>query len=78
MSEWSLEDLPPVVYTYIQTMCKKRMQVGFDFDTNKVSDIVTDIQIALHYVQVQNLKFTEPNATSVGSAQTLLQKQTSR
>ena len=78
MSEWALDELPPTMYTYITTTCKKRMQVGFDFNVNKVVDLDKDVQVALHYVQVQNLYFTAPSSQATGLAQTLLQNQTAR
>jgi len=78
MSEWDLAELPPTMYTFISTTCKKRMQVGFDFNANKVADLDRDIQTAWHLCQVQNLKFTSPSTLTVGAAQTLLQKQPQR
>lgn len=78
MSQWELDELPPTMYTYILTVCKKRMQVGFDYNVNKVTDLENDVQTALHYVNVQHLKFTAPNSTSVGAASTLLNAQTTR
>jgi len=78
ISEWSLEEVPPTIYTLISTTCKKRMQIGFDFNVNKVSDLDRDIQVAFHLCQVQHLKFTNPVSITVNTAQTLLQNQPSR
>ena len=73
ITAWSIPELPPTVYVYLQQVCRKRMQVGFDFDGNKVIDLTEDIKVAYHNVQVQDLKFNAPNATSQAVARQVIQ-----
>lgn len=78
ISEWDLEELPPTMYTYLINTCRKKMQVGFDFDTNKVEDLTVEVQRSFHDVQVQHLLFTGPNAINQATAQQVLQNKSTR
>jgi len=78
LSEWSIEDLPATAYNYILAEAKATMLADFAMDANKLTKLTTAATVAFHLLQVQNLKFNGPSATSSGAAQTLLQNQPTR
>lgn len=70
---WDIPELPPTIYIYLLNVCRKRMQVGFDFDANKITDLNEEIKVAYHLVQVQDLKFKAPNAVNQTIARSITQ-----
>jgi len=78
VTEWSIEDLPPTAFNYILAEAKATMLADFAMDANKLTKLTNAATLAYHRLQVQNLKFSGPNATTSGAAQTLLQNQPTR
>jgi hypothetical protein len=75
VTEWEVDELPPVMFNYILAKCRWYMVATYALDTNLLQVLEQESQIAYHKLQVQNLKSLRPSATGSGAAQTLLQNQ---
>jgi hypothetical protein len=78
ITEWDIEELPPVMFNYIVAGAKVDMVASFAMDSTLLQKLTSDYIQAYHRLQVQNLKAQAPNATASGAAQTLLQNQPQR
>jgi len=78
LTEWSLEELPPVMFNYILARCKLSMLVDLAYDANKERKLEKEVEMRYFLVQKNQLRFGKPNAKSSQTAASLLQKQPTR
>ena len=75
---WELEDLPPVMYTYLLALTKAQMLTERAFDANKLQKLEQGINMAFVLLQKNHLRYSGPNRKSTSSAQQLLTNQPQR
>lgn len=78
VTEWEVDEMPPVIFNYVLAQCKVHMVATYAMDSNLLQKLSDDAAVAFHKVQVQHLKSTRPSATASGAAATLLQNQPQR
>ena len=76
--EWALEDLPPIVYSLILTLCKIDMVMGRDQDATKLDVLNTDSARQNAYAQKADVRYSDPNRLHVNNAALLLSRQPMR
>ncbi len=76
--EWSIEDIPPVMFSYILAVCKFRILMDLAFDQHKAAELKEEIQKRFFLVQKQHLKFSKPNRLNTVAAQAMLTVQPTR
>lgn len=78
LTEWDVEDLPPLMFQYILASAKATMKADYDMDAEVLQKLMREQTVALHHLQAHNLTILAPNAVNSGTAQTLLQNQPTR
>lgn len=78
ITEWAIEELPPLVFNYILASAKATMKADYDMDSEVLSKLMREATVAMHHLQAHNLKIQAPNAVNSGTARTLLQNQPTR
>lgn len=73
ITEWDVDELPPVMFSYILARCLAHMVATYAMDTNLLEQLNSNVTLAFHKLQVQHLKAKQPSALQSGAAQTLLQ-----
>jgi len=78
ITEWDIDELPPVMFNYILAQCRAHMVATYAMDSSLLEKLMNDATLAFHKLQVQHLKATQPSALTSGAASTLLQNQPTR
>jgi hypothetical protein len=76
--DWTLEELPPVMFNYILARSKLNMLVDMAYDKNKEAKLEKEVETRRFLVQKHDLRFTNPNAKNSTTAQQLLNAQPTR
>lgn len=75
VTNWSLEELPPVMYNYILAVCKLKMLTDLAFDANKVQLLSVDADRRYFMAQKHQLRFGKPTAQYAPTPAQLLMNQ---
>lgn len=78
ITEWSIGELPPVVFNYILSKSKLSMLVDLAYDANKERKLEREVDLRYFLVQKNQLRFGKPNAKSAQTAAQLLNTQPTR
>jgi hypothetical protein len=76
--DWTMDQLPPVMFNYILAKAKLNMLVDYAYDKNKEAKLEKEVTLRQYLVQKHNLRFTDPNAKQTITAQQLLLRQPTR
>ncbi len=78
MTEWEMDEIPPIMFNYILATCKLAMVSDLAHDKNKERKLEMEIRTRYFLVQNNQLRFGKPNAKSTSTAQQLLNAQPTR
>ena len=78
ITEWAMDELPPVIFNYILARCKLSMLVDLAYDANKERKLEREVEVRYFLAQKHNLRFSGSNAINTTAAQKLLITQPTR
>ena len=78
LMNWTIEELPPVMFNYILSKSKLSMLVDLAYDAHKERKLEQEVQVRFFLVQNNQLRFGKPNAKSTQTAAQLLNVQPTR
>jgi hypothetical protein len=78
ITQWDIEELPPVMYNYILSRSKLSMLVDLAFDANKEKKLEKEVEVRRFLAQKHQIRFSGPNARNTYTARDLLRNQPTR
>lgn len=78
ITEWAIDEIPPVMFNYILARSKLSMLIDLAYDKNKERKLTNEMTLRLFLVNKNQLRFGKPNAKNTPSARQLLNAQTTR
>jgi hypothetical protein len=78
ITEWSIDELPPVMFNYILSRSKLSMLVDLAYDQHKERKLEREVEMRYFLVQKTQLRLGKPNAKSTSTAAQLLNTQPTR
>jgi len=78
ITQWDIDELPPVMFNYILSRAKLSMLVDLAYDQHKELKLEKEVEMRKFLAQKHHLRFAGPNAMGTPSAQQLLNAQPTR